>query len=400
MRACPTKISVAIACGGTGGHLFPGQAVAEALLEQGCAVTLFVSAKEVDREAARSLSGVRVVTLPAVGLTLGGVGRFLGGSWKSFGLARRFFREQSHQAVLAMGGFTSAPPVIAGRLAGAVTFLHESNSIPGRANRWLAPWVDAALLGFPQAAQRLKCARVEVIGTPVRPQFQPGSPASARRALGLDPLRSVLLVMGGSQGAAGVNELVLRSLEALRRAEPDLQLLHLTGRADFERIQAAYRGANLKSVVRPFLTEMELALDAATVALSRAGASSLAELAAMRVPSVLVPYPFAADNHQFHNARAFVETGAARMLVQKDATVELLVSMVSELMRSNTRREEMRQALGAWHHPGAAARAAEVILDRLGIKASRREAADEPAPPSGRAISPPPPSSALCGLKP
>jgi UDP-N-acetylglucosamine--N-acetylmuramyl-(pentapeptide) pyrophosphoryl-undecaprenol N-acetylglucosamine transferase len=256
------------------------------------------------------------------------------------------------------------------------------------------------LVGFPQATHRLKCRRVEVIGTPVRPQFQAVNPSSARRALGLDPKRPVFLVMGGSQGASGVNELALRSLDALSRAEPELQYLHLTGRADYEKTLAAYRAANLKAVVRPFLTEMELALGAASVALSRAGASSLAELAAMRVPAVLVPYPFAADNHQFSNACAFVESGAARMLTQADATPELLTQMVSGLLRSEPHREAVRQALARWHHPEAAQRAAEIILDRLGVQEICRGGVSEPAQAVQHASVSPNQPAALCGSKP
>lgn len=299
-----------------------------------------------------------------------------------------------------MGGFTSAAPVLAGRLAGMPAFLHESNTIPGRANRWLARWVRVAFVGFPQAARRLPCRAVEVVGTPVRPQFREISAPAARRALGLDPERPVLLVLGGSQGATAVNDLVVRSLDDLRRAEPGLQFLHLTGRADFEKTRGAYQSAGVKAVVRPFLTEMELAMGAASVAVSRAGASSLAELAAMRLPAVLIPYPFAADNHQFHNALAFVETGAARMLTQQEAKPEVLSGMVSGLLRSEPHRQEMRLALAAWHRPDAARRVAQIMLERLGMSpCGLRETGEQPldgSKPNLPGVRPP----AACGAKP
>jgi UDP-N-acetylglucosamine--N-acetylmuramyl-(pentapeptide) pyrophosphoryl-undecaprenol N-acetylglucosamine transferase len=371
MPRLSSKPLVAIACGGTGGHLFPGQAVAEELLARGCSVRLLISPKEVDQQAARAAAGMEVTTLPAVGLSWSEPGAFARGFWASLRLARRLFREQRPQAVLAMGGFTSAPPVLAGKMAGARTFLHESNTIPGRANRWLAWVVDQAFLGFPQAGARLRTKAIEVTGTPVRSEFQPSGAAAARVALGMDAQRPVLLSMGGSQGASPINDLLVRSLPLLKRALPQLQYLHLTGPAGFEKVRAAYQAEDLRAVVRPFLTEMELALAAATAAVSRAGGSSMAELATMRLPSILVPYPLAADNHQFFNARAFVETGAARMLVQKQAAPEIFVQMVADLILDEGRREDMRRALAQWDKPDAAARIAELIARRLDLPAGR-----------------------------
>src|SRR5438034_7262984 len=162
--------------------------------------------------------------------------------------------------------------------------------------------------------------------------------ASCRVNLGLDADRPVLLVMGGSQGASAVNHLVSQSLALLSTQSPDLQFLHLTGAGDFKKVGDAYAARKLKAVVRPFLTEMELALGAATVAISRAGASSLAELAAMRVPVVLIPYPSAADNHQFYNASRYLESRCARMVAQEKATPEVLRDMFKGPKRKPGRR--------------------------------------------------------------
>ena len=356
-----SKPLVAIACGGTGGHLFPGVAVGEQLLLRGCDVTLLVSPKEVDQHAVTSALGMKVATLPAVGMTRGKLFQFAAGFWSSYRAAKQLFRERPPQAVLAMGGFTSAPPVLAGRACGATTFLHESNTIPGKANRWLAHFVDQAFVGFPTAASRLHHANILCTGTPVRPQFQPAEPASCRMALGLATERPVLLVMGGSQGASGVNDLVLQAAPALLKTSPQLQFLHLTGPGDAAKVQSGYDALKAKAVVRPFLTEMELALGAANVCVSRAGASSLAELAAMRLPSVLIPYPTAADNHQFHNANALVETGAALKLDQKGANAEALASLVLRLLNDKASHAAMARALERWHR----ADAAEVIAERM-----------------------------------
>ncbi len=365
MSSAPTAPLVAIACGGTGGHLFPGLAVAEVLARNGCDVSLLVSPKEVDQQALQGTAGVDILTLPAVGLVDGQIGPFVRGFWRSYRVAKQSFKARPPQAVLAMGGFTSAPPILAANGLGAATFFHEANSIPGRANRWLAPFVDAAFIGFPSAARRLHCQTVKTTGTPVRRQFHSMNPGSCRADLGLDAERPVLLVMGGSQGARAVNHLVCQSLPLVSTQWPDLQFLHLTGPADFEKVCDAYAERELKAVVRPFLAEMELALGAATVAISRAGASSLAELAAMRVPVVLIPYPGAADNHQFYNAWAFVESGAARMLEQEKASPELLAEMLKGLIEKPDLRAEMKEALAHWHQADAAGQIAAQILEAM-----------------------------------
>jgi len=356
---------VAIACGGTGGHLFPGLAVGEELAQRGCDVMLLISPKEVDQQAVRAASGMQIVTLPAVGLVRGNLAGFFKGFHASYREAKRVFGARPPQAVLAMGGFTSAPPVLAGRKFRAATFLHESNTIPGRANRFLAWFVSQAFVGFPSCSNRLRTKDVLMTGTPVRPQFTRESTEAARVALGLQAKRDTLLIMGGSQGASAINQLVMRCLADLQRELPEIQFLHLTGVKDYDKVTAAYRDANTLAVVRPFLTEMELALNAATVAVSRSGASSLAEFAAMRLPAVLIPYPAATDNHQFFNARAFVETGAARMLGEDRSTPENLTRMVVELMTNAAERRRLASALANWHYPNAASDIAEAILNRI-----------------------------------
>jgi UDP-N-acetylglucosamine--N-acetylmuramyl-(pentapeptide) pyrophosphoryl-undecaprenol N-acetylglucosamine transferase len=206
---------------------------------------------------------------------------------------------------------------------------------------------------------------------PVRTMFQPLDPAPCRTALGLDPDKPVLLVMGGSQGASPLNRVVLQTLSAFAAHEPSLQFLHLTGPAEVERVRQAYEHHRRRAVVHPFLTEMDLAFGAATVAVTRAGASSLAEQAAMRVPSVLIPYPQAADDHQDHNARAFVETGAARMLRQAEATPEALLREVRGLLHDAAARCALQAALGSWHQPDAAERIAQRLLNPLAARTAR-----------------------------
>ena len=364
MSAAETKTPfVAIACGGTGGHLFPGIAVAEELKKRGCKTGLLISPKEIDQQAVKAARGMEIFTLPAVGLQNRNYLSFAISFWKSFRAAKAIFRRHPPQAVLAMGGFTSAPPVLAARKFGASTFLHESNIIPGRANRFLIRYVDKAFVGFPETFARLSERKASMTGTPVRLQFSEPSPSqtiASRVALGLKPDLPTILVVGGSQGASGLNDLVLSTLPLL--ASKKWQWLHLTGANDFEKVKVAYATQKLKAVVKPFLAEMELALGSAAMAVSRAGASSLAELAAVRLPSLLVPFPAAADNHQFFNALAFEKTGAARLLEQKNSTPDKVAAILGELVEGEAARSKMRAALAQWHVPQAAGEIAENIL--------------------------------------
>jgi UDP-N-acetylglucosamine--N-acetylmuramyl-(pentapeptide) pyrophosphoryl-undecaprenol N-acetylglucosamine transferase len=412
---------IAIACGGTGGHLFPGLAVAGQLQQRGCTVALLISPKDVDQQAVKSalerrppdrhgsvdvqkLAGqetgapLEIFTLPAVALQNRNYFSFVRSFWQSWRAAKKIFQARPPQAVLAMGGFTSAPPVLAGNAFGARTFLHESNTIPGKANRFLAWFVDEAFVGFPEAGSRLKSCKVTTTGTPVRPQFsgwwgetpdepvlarqttaataredaRPTRSAKCRATLGLDPNRPTILVMGGSQGASGLNEMILSALPLL--APKNWQWLHLTGANDFEKVTAAYATHGVKTVVKSFLTEMDLALGAATASVSRSGASSLAEIAAMRLPSLLVPYPTAADNHQFINARAFEKTGAAKLLEQKDSTPEKVAALLTELVEIEATRATMQAALAQWHAPKAAEQIAEIILAAIAQPAKAAQA--------------------------
>jgi len=369
-------VRVAIACGGTGGHLFPGLAVAGQLRARGAAVSVLISPKEVDQQAVKSAQGVEVFTLPAVALQRGSRLAFFRGFIQSWSAARKLFRVQRPDAVLAMGGFTAAPPVLAARSLRIKTFLHESNAIPGRANRWLARVVNLAFVGFAEAEGRLAAKEVVVTGTPVRPEFQSRDAATSRGALGLEAARPVMLVMGGSQGASGINQMILNALPVLARHAMQWQWLHLTGPQDAEKVRAAYAKLQMKAVVHPFLAQMDLALSAATACVSRAGASSLAELAAVRLPGLLVPFPAAADNHQWHNARAFEQTGAALLLPQKDATPEKVATLLRELMDDTEERAELKTALAGWHAPKAAEQIAERILQLVGRQVRERDAGE------------------------
>ena len=187
--------------------------------------------------------------------------------------------------------------------------------------------------------------------------------------------------MGGSQGAGGINDLILSALPSLGNRASTWQWLHLTGPNDVEKVEQAYAAHGFKAVVKPFLAEMDLALGAATVAVSRAGASSLAEIAAVRLPSLLVPYPAAADNHQFFNAQAFEATGAARLLEQKNATPEKVAALLRELVEDPAARAKIQTALAQWHAPKAAEQIADIMLAAIRRASAESRLACSPAKP-------------------
>ncbi|MCU0787140.1 MAG: UDP-N-acetylglucosamine--N-acetylmuramyl-(pentapeptide) pyrophosphoryl-undecaprenol N-acetylglucosamine transferase [Verrucomicrobia bacterium] len=362
-RAATPSSRVVIACGGTGGHLFPGLAVAEELILQGTSVTVMISPKEVDQRAVQGVRGIEIFTLPAVALQSGSRLSFFSSVARSARVCLREFRRCPPAAVLAMGGFTGAGPVIAARVLGLPVYLHESNTVPGRANRLLARFATTVFTGFPAAGARFRRGALHA-GTPVRSQFSPAEEGGCRRLLGLDPDRPVVLIAGGSQGASGINDIMLRALPGARSLLPRWQWLHLTGAADEARVRAAYAAEGIPAQVHGFWDRMEIALGAASAAVMRSGASSMAELAAMRVPSVLIPYPHAADNHQFHNACAFESTGAAVLIEQRDLQPEHLLAALRPMVEDALVRQRMQSALGSWHRPDAARMISSHLLGR------------------------------------
>ena len=210
----------------------------------------------------------------------------------------------------------------------------------------------------------------------MRDQFRSVVVPTCRRVLGLAEHRSTLLIMGGSQGATAVNELLMNSMDSLRKRLPDWQYCWLTGGNDADRVRQFCKDQNVPAVVRKFLPEMELAYGVASVTIARAGAASLAELAAMKVPNILIPLPSSADNHQHHNALNFERTGAARLLDQKSATPEQLVNWVAELGSDENTRASMIEALGQWHRKDAAELICARVLHAIGHGAGAGEMND------------------------
>ena len=352
-----------IACGGTGGHLFPGLAVAETLHGRGHDVLLLVSEKEIDTVALRDHPEFRREKLPSIGMPSvlsPAFPRFLKRGWESFTTCRQLYGRYLPAAVLGMGGFTSAAPLLAARLGKIPCFLHESNAIAGRANRLAARWTDKVLLGLACCTASFPSSDCLVTGTPVRRNLGERIPkAAARISFGLDPDVPTLLVMGGSQGAAGINQLLFRAAQYFR--DSGLQIIHLTGERDDNLAAINYQREGVAAHTTPFHHRMEEAYSAADLVVSRAGAASLSELSYFSLPSILIPFPFAADRHQHRNAEAFRDAGAAEILEEKDADPEAFARMVANLIADERRRGRMAEAAERILPRGAADRVADVL---------------------------------------
>lgn len=355
---------ILIACGGTGGHLFPGIAVGEALASRGHRVTLLISEKKIDAIAASGHPGMRFEKMPFLAmprLCSPRMPRFLLGLWRGIRACRRLIREEKVDAVLGMGGFTSFAPLYAGRREHRHTFIHESNAVPGKANRLNARYADTVLCGLAPCAGHFASHRdVRVIGTPVRAAMKESPTEDPHAFFKLDPRRKTLLVMGGSQGARGVNRAICLGLDALESM--DLQVLHIAGPGDYEEVRDAYaRHPLLSQHVAAFCHRMDLAWRVADLAIARSGASTMAELACFGVPSLLIPYPHAADDHQTRNAEVFAAAGAARLMPENDLNPERLSQAIREILLDPAREAAMREAVRAQDKPDCAERIADLM---------------------------------------
>ena len=277
-------------------------------------------------------------------------------------------------AVLGMGGYASIAPVVAARSVGVPTILHEQNAIPGLANRLLARLATAVALTFEDSRSRFPHSlRMEVTGLPLRPEIREVGArreelaAEARRTWDLEPERTTVLVTGGSQGALHLDQTIADAIRLLADRS-DLQLVVLTGPAH-EAVVTMALNREMGLIVRtaPFLERMELALAVADLAIARAGANTIHELAACSIPSILVPYPHATDDHQEANARELERAGAADVYRDRDLTPEGLARRILSLVADRERRTVMAKAGAAWAKPDADERVADLVRDVAGL---------------------------------
>ena len=366
--------SVVIAAGGTAGHVYPGLALAEAIVRArtDARLTFIGTPRGIEKDAVPAAGyPIEMIEVMPLSRTLG-ARRFLAplSALASTSAARALLGHLKPDVVVGMGGYVSLPVVVAARSRRLPAVLHEQNAIPGIANNVGARFSRRIAVTFPKTREMFP-ARVEVrvLGNPVRESIasfdRDAIRGEAMEALGLERDRRTLLVMGGSLGAARLNEAVV-SLAERWRDRADLQLLVSAGRTHGEelrvRLATATRGGGLLVRCVDYLQRVEHAYAAADVALCRAGAATVMELAAVALPSILVPYPYARANHQEANARALADAGGAEVVLDGDATAEALAPKLERMLDEPALRELMAAGARSFAKPDAAKDLAAWVL--------------------------------------
>lgn len=357
-------MKLVIAGGGTGGHVYPGIAVAEEVRARGGEVIFFGTERGLESRIVPA-SGFPLCLVPACGFLRGRPLQNLSAAVtnaRGVAEARRRLSVIRPDVVLGMGGFASFAAGAAARMLGIPLVVHEQNAVPGLANRVLARVAAETLTSWAGATPGSGRASRRV-GLPVRAAFRAADPAAARAALGIPAGRILVVVFGGSRGARSLNEAVagwIRSPEFSSAGISALELLWATGTDHVESCRAVAAAAGDRVRLVPYIERMAEVLPAADLAVTRAGAMTLAELALCGVPSILVPYPHATGDHQTANARALVEAGAA-VLVPDGVIAARLGGEVAALAADSARRVEMSRAARSLGNPKAAAEIADIL---------------------------------------
>lgn len=336
-----TPVRLLIAASGTGGHLFPAIATAEKLAQENFKIEwLGVPDRLETTLVPQENFPLHTVAMggfqgrPGLG-TLRRLGQFA----KAILQVRQLLKAGQFQGVFTTGGYIAAPAIIAARSLGLPTVLHESNALPGKVTRWLSLWCTVVALGFEAASSALPKARSVVVGTPVRSQFLTPQ-TSGLGELGIPDAVPLIVVVGGSQGAVAINQLVRAAAPAW--LEAGAWVFHQTGSNDSD----VDTFSHPQYIQRPFYDQMAPLMQRANLAIGRAGAGTLTELAITETPSILIPYPFAAEDHQAYNAAAFAAANAAIVIRQGDLTAEMLQDKVLCLLENPARLKEMAVAAG------------------------------------------------------
>lgn len=358
-----------IAAGGTGGHIYPGLALAQSLKD------LYPEAEIHFVGTARGLEN-RIV--PQAGYPLhkipvgmlnpsAGVKEILKTLVKlpsAFYRSWQLLRVLKPRFLLGVGGYASGPVVLTGSLMGFRSYIWEPNAMPGMANKILARFVDEAFVVFDEAKKFLKCKTVTRAGMPVRKSIENLKASSESPTPGVFRL----FAFGGSQGARGINENLSQALVNHPETLKDMQVIHQTGKLDYERIKQRYAekglGRDFPVKVLEYVEDMENKYSWADLILSRSGTGTLSELAAAGKASLLIPFPAAADNHQQKNAEVLVRAGAAEMILQKDLNPEILLQKIQQLKNDSEKRSQMIREVRKFHEPQAAEKLASLLWEK------------------------------------
>jgi UDP-N-acetylglucosamine--N-acetylmuramyl-(pentapeptide) pyrophosphoryl-undecaprenol N-acetylglucosamine transferase len=372
--ASPSRIlRVGLACGGTGGHIFPGLATASVLRERGHEVTLWLAGKDIEASAVRDWVGPRH-TVKAEGFQYGLSWKSVRTAWRLAGAireARNLMKGDKPDVVLAMGSYASVGPVAAALTLRVPVVLHEANVTPGRVVELFARRARLVAGCFEESRHYLRKVDLVLTGMPLRKDLEAAGEGFQYRPMRNGALN--VLVMGGSRGAKAVNVVASNALDTLYRSYRNLRVVHLTGRDQEAEMRAFYPARGIPAEVHPFVHDMSELYKKTDLAICRAGAATCAELCLFGIPSLLVPYPFAAKDHQTLNAEAMHRAGAADVVAEKDLEAEWLAEYLEGCLHTPSRLERISRAAKALGHASSARELAECVEKAAEKKKGRVE---------------------------
>ena len=336
-------MKIAIACGGTGGHIYPGLAVAKELKNRGCEISLLLAGRKIEDIITEDYAD-RIVSISSCGITGKPISlQTLKSALLVLRSTVRFlfaFMSDRPDRLLAMGSYSSVGPVLAAKIYHIPVFLHEGNAVPGRAIKFLAKFANKIAVSFDGVEKYFPQNKAVFTGFPIRDTLNEKFTNEE-----FTKTKFTILVMGGSLGAHTLNEVVTDAICNFHKKE-QLQVIHLTGELDANMVKQKYMNANVNALVFPFLKEIGKAYNEANIAICRSGAASCTELAAFKVPAIFIPYPHAIGNHQFHNAKTAEKANAAFVIEEKDLTEEKITATIEEIISKPDELHQMVQNMG------------------------------------------------------
>lgn len=357
-------MNIIIAGGGTGGHLFPGIALANYIMEKySKAKLIFVGTEK----------GLETKVIPKLGyqLKLISVRGFVGKSptekvkslinlLKSLSECKRIIQSFSPDIVFGVGGYASLPMVFAATFKKIPTVILEQNTVPGLANKILSKFADAIAITYPETIDYFPKEKVYLTGTPIRKEILTGNRDRALNIFNLEEGKQTLLIFGGSLGARKINKAITEGLSNLLPLKNKIQIIHQTGESDYGWVMKEYKNLSFKATILPFIYDMAEAYAVADLIVCRAGASTVAEITALGKASILIPYPYAAYNHQELNARRLLSRGACEVILDRELNGEIITRKISSILTNLQIKREMENASLAFGKANAAEKIIEI----------------------------------------
>jgi UDP-N-acetylglucosamine--N-acetylmuramyl-(pentapeptide) pyrophosphoryl-undecaprenol N-acetylglucosamine transferase len=360
---------VIIAGGGTGGHLFPGLAVAEEFKNRDDSTEVIFVGTEYGIEArVVPREGYPIKFLKAegwVGVSTVKKVKAIVTTFFSIADSYKIIQTVRPDIVIGVGGYASGATMLTAYLMSIPTMILEQNSIPGLTNKILGRFVRAVCITYQESISFFPKAKTFLTGNPVRMQILKGDIESAYRLFSLERGLFTIFIFGGSSGAKSINMAIVNALNNMYDLKDKIQFLHQTGIRDYENIRESYRKTGFKGTITPFIYQMGEAYAVADIVVSRAGATTLAELTALGKPAILIPYPYAAGQHQELNARKLLEMGAAKMIRDSELKGESLANSIREMYTNETMRAEMQRNSRAVGRPEACSKVVDIAMSLI-----------------------------------